>query len=64
MQKPYFSVLKNGFGLLAGKCGKYQLKSNKYFFSACERHAQTKEKKYLLTACLESFESNPILIAK
>ena len=25
---------------------------------------QTKEKKYLLAACLESFESNPIMITK
>ena len=25
---------------------KYQIKSNRYIFSACERHAQTKEKKY------------------
>ena len=38
---------------------KYQIKSNRYFLSACERHAQTKKKKYSLAACLESFDSNP-----
>ena len=40
---------------------KYEIKSrpSRYFLSACERHAQTKEQKYPLAACLESFESNP-----
>ena len=37
---------------------KYHVKSNRYLLSACEHHVQTKEKKYLLAARLESLDSN------
>ena len=43
---------------------KYQIKSNRYFLSACERHAQTKEKKIRLRRVWNRLSRIRIMITK